>query len=1022
MDEQVINRKLQIIEQSRVVHRAALPDWQVRQAQYHDSGEYEYLDSWQPVEFPSYWQALRTIFLRTIVDIPARFDPHHSYLVFSFDEMEGLLRVDDEAWAGLDSNHQWIPAPASGQHEISAEFISVPDARHITGLSRHFGRFSGAELVLLNAELDATYWDVRFAFEACNAITDSRRKEMLGRALQQSLRAINPSASGDELTEQIIEARRILADHLGRIKSDPEAGRTFLTGHTHIDVAWLWPLAETVRKCGRTYATACRMMEKYPNFHFSCSQAQLYQYTKQHFPEIYEQIKHWVGQGRWETSGAMWVEPDTNITSGESLIRQILHGLDFFQTEFGTRPQICWLPDVFGYNAQLPQILKGCGLHSFWTWKLYWQSRNEFPYHLFWWEGIDGSRILAHIPRLPGAYNGNPTPVQLLQAWDNYNQKADYPDQLFPFGYGDGGGGVNRQMLEFAERAQSFPGLPQCQQGTAEQFFEQVRRDMPEQLPMWVGELYLETHRGTYTTQGHTKRLNRQCEIMLGEAELWGVIAAATEPDDERHGSLRDITERLRPAWRKLLCQQFHDILPGSSIGEVYEQTETDFADVLGAAQIVRDRALADVTEEAGSEQVYRIFNSLSWPRDDVVILTVPEVTSPLVAVGDDGQQLPTQVLTHGSDDVRVAVSVKAVPSVGATTIRIQEGQSPQTELQVSSKRLENDFYTIQLDEDGSIISLYDKQRERELVPTDCRANGLKLFQDEPGPSSAWDISRESFDREYQWEDCSLQVVEQGPVRGVIRRTMSYRQSQLIQNIILYAGLPRIDFHTLVDWHQKHTLLKAAFPLNVRSTAATFEIQFGAWQRPTHRNTSWDQEKYEVCGQRWADLSESGYGVSILNDCKYGYDVLGNVLRITLLRGTDYPDPNADQGSHEFTYSLLPHNGHWSEGGTVEQAAQLNVPLRAVVAEEMSEPVSYLSIAGPAILAALKPAEDGRGVIARCYEPYGSRGTVTIRHRLPFSEVIACNLVEEDEGPISSSGTEFSFPISPFEIKTFRLT
>ena len=1070
MDPRIITRKLELIRSLVVAESRPICPWQARAARHLAPGEYEYLGDWRPVPDATRWPALETIFLQSTVCVPDEWDPSRTFLSFGFEAMEGLLSVGGRPWAGLDFGHNRVPAPGPGEHALAIEFLSVPAAFSQPGERGRQGGFSGGQVLLVDPEVEAAWYDLRFAAETANALPDGRRKTLLSAALEDALIAINLAAPRERVLEEIRAGRALLAGRVAEIGPDPEGGRLFLTGHTHIDTAWLWPLKETVRKCERTFSTACRLMERYPEYRFSCSQAQLFAYVKQNNPALYQEIRRWVGEGRWETTGGMWVEADANVTSGESLIRQILYGLAFFREEFGTRPTLCWLPDVFGYNAGMPQILAGCGLRSFWTWKLHWQSRDPFPHHLFWWEGVDGSRVLAHIPQLGGGgYNGTPNPAQLARSWETYVQKGGYPEQLFPFGYGDGGGGVTAEMMEFANRASGYPGLPACRQGTAEQFFADVYAAAPD-LPTWVGELYLETHRGTYTTQGRAKRGNRQCEIALREAEVWGTLAAlgvgergngrvgewgsggvgergsgggsvpsaggpaaGDEEDTPLHPftpsplHLVTLSQKLRSAWETTLLHQFHDILPGSSIGEVYADTAADHARVLAEAWATRDAGLSALAGPSAERERFRVFNSLSWERHDVISLRIPDrggagawafVTIAVCA----GREVPAQVVARRDGMAEVVAVVHGVPSVGALDVEVRSGSPARTPLQASGWTLESDLYLLELGEDGSLVRLLDRRVGREVIPEGQPANRLHLFQDGPEREAAWNIHATYAKREYPWEgESSVEIVESGPVRAVARVTRRHHDTVLTQEITLYAGLPRIDFRTHVEWHERQTLLKVAFPVAVRAAHATFEVQFGALERPTHRNTSWEHEKFEVCGLRWADLSEGGYGVSLLNDCKYGHDVLGNVLRLSLLRGTDYPDPDADQGAHDFTYSLLPHAGDWREGETVRRAAELNAPLAAVPAGAPAGPVSYLRIAGPAVLETLKPAEDGDGAIVRLYEPNGARGCVTVEHALPFREVVACSLVEENEAPVPAEPGRFAFDLRPFQIRTFRL-
>jgi len=1013
MDERIIVKKLEIVRALAVEQSVGIASWEARTAEHLGPDDYKYLDDWHAVPQLSRWPAGVTVFLRTEVTVPEGWDPRRTMLNFGFEALEGLLRVDGAPWSGIDSNHARCPVPRDGTLALTLEFDSVPRARCEPHLQGSTGTFTGGSLQLIDPQVEAAYYDLRFVFEACSAIEDGRRRELLEAALEDAMVAFTVSAPREVILAELAEARALLAHRIAAIAPDAEGGRLLLTGHTHIDTAWLWPLKESIRKCGRTFSTAAWMMDRYPDYHFSCSQAQLYEYTKLHYPEVYAKIRRLVAEGRWENTGAMWVEADCNVSSGESLIRQMLYGLRFFKEEFGTRPTVCWLPDVFGYNAGLPQILAGCGVQSFWTWKLHWQSRNPFPYHLFWWQGVDGSRVLAHIPRLGGgAYNGDPTPQQLATSWQTYVQKGTYDQQLFPFGYGDGGGGVTEMMMEYAGRAASFPGLPQCSQGTSEDFFEEVRAAGPD-LPTWVGELYLETHRGTYTSQARTKRNNRHCEMSLRGTEMLAVVARRLRTPVD--------VEPLRRAWKKVLLHQFHDILPGSSIGEVYDDATRDYEEVLATSAAVREVALKPILGKADDTLRYGILNSLSWERNGVVELDIPDVGDELVG-SMGGLPVPVQIVSRSGDRMRVLVAAEKVPPLGGALLDLQMDRPLPSLITATDRCLENQFFRIELNDDGEISSLYDKRCGREVVAEGQTLNQLQLFQDGPEREAAWNIHATYNKRRYPWEgECSLQATESGPVRATVRLTRRHRDTTLVQDITVYDHKPRIDFRTRVDWQERQTMLKAAFPVAVHTPKASFEVQFGVVERPTHRNTSWEQEQFEVCAQRWADLSEGGYGVSLLNDGRYGHDVLGNVLRLTLLRGPQYPDPECDLGAHQFTYSLLPHDGDWRQGGTVLQAWQLNSPLLAVPTDIQREPTSLIEVEGPAIVEALKPAEDGNGDILRVYEPYGGRGLVTIAVRIPVSRIVACNLVEEDEEELPLCGEHFSFPIKPFEVRSFRL-
>ena len=963
MDDRIIRTKIEAIRRSAVIARWPVGSWQARTADFVAVDDYRFDGDWSEIAAESFWPAGKTLFIRTTAETPPGVPLEDLFLQFDAEGLEGLLTINGRPYAGIDANHLRVLVPEAGTLRLEAEFVCLLAALHRAELRRERARLREVSFVQIDRAIETLYYDLWFTYEASQHVKDARRKQLLHAALEAALLAVDLTARRDEYRLQVIDALGILAQRIDAIAPDPEAGRIYLTGHSHIDTAWLWPLRETVRKCSRTFATAARLMERYPDYRFSCSQPQLYAYTKKHYPALYAEVKKWVASGRWECTGGPWVESDCNVPSGEALIRQMLHGLRFFREEFGTRPHSLWLPDVFGYPASLPQILLGCGLRDFYTNKLHWQARNLFPVNLFWWEGIDGTRVLAHIPKLRNGYNGWPNPEQLMIGWDNFEQKAVYDELLFPFGFGDGGGGPTEEMLEFTARSTSFPGLPACRQGVGEAYFDEVRGrltadegrktkdeiptpgtdSLVPDLPTWVGELYLETHRGTYTTHGEIKRANRKNELALREAEIAGFMAAVS-------GVPVDLSP-LDAAWENLLLLQFHDILPGSSIGEVYREAALDNARTAETARTIRDAAWRGVAERIAAPDEIVAFNSLSWPRSDAATALVPTAMLPLTGVSDcdcadaktlvelvapDGRAAPAQIIGQRDGQTELVFTPHELPATGYLRLALRPAaEAAQTSLRVSPRQIENRFFRVELDDEGNIVRLLDKRHGREVVPAGQIANELQLFQDGPEREAAWNIHATFEKRTYAWEPgTTLEVVETGPVRAVVRITRRYRASTIAQDMILYDRVPRIDFVTRADWQERQVMLKAAFPVAVRSPRASFEIQFGAVERPTHRNTSWDQEKFEVCAHRWADLSEAGYGVSLLNDCKYGYDVHGDVLRVTLLRGPESPDPDADRGQHEFTYALFPHAGDWTAGETVRRGWELNVPVVCYAVDE----------------------------------------------------------------------------------------
>ena len=1018
MHPNVVQSRLASLRSLAVEESWPVENWQARTAEFLSPGQYKFDGPLRKAATPLVTASGKTIFLRATLTVGAEVDLKHAYLEFQFDDIEAMLSIDGVPYCGLDWGHKRIQLPRRGRMELAVEAMSMPSHYWDPGVRGRSSRFLGARVCTVSPELEGLAMDVTLAWETAGATKDLKRKALLEQIVEAVLLAIDMQAPRADLLRQVKAARADFARRLGGISTDAGAGGIFAVGHSHIDVAWLWPLRETVRKTARTFATACRLMERYPNFHFACSQPQLYQYAKEHYPELYRQVKKWVRSGRWETTGAMWVEADCNVPSGESLIRQILEGLEFFRREFGTRPRGCWLPDVFGYPASLPEILAGCGVDHFFTCKLHWQSRNGWPNHLFRWRGLDGTEILSHIPQFPGMYNNEPYPDQLISGWERYGQKAQHGQLLFTYGHGDGGGGANEGMMERLTRQEKgFPGLPAVQTGPSEKYFRQAAA--AADLPVWDGELYLETHRGTFTTQAHVKRANRQAEWALREAEFAASLARAA-------GAKAD-TAGLQQAWRLLLLNQFHDILPGSSIAMVYEESASDHRQIQELAGSVRERALAVAAPKrsAGVTDRVCVLNSLSWQRDDVVEVELKTAGVPRSLVAAYGTS-PVQVLGKSGGKTRVLLAPPEAPSCGYGVYQLSSEPCPdEGSLEVSTTTLQNRYWRIRLNRDGGIVELYDKIHRRPVLEAGRVGNDLQLFQDGPEPEDAWNLHSTVGKKRYPI-DCptTLRVVEKGPLRARVRVERHHGKTTIRQDIVLYDRQERIDFVTHVDWKERHTVLKAAFPLAVRSARATYEVQFGAVERPTHRNTPWDQEKFEVPAQRWADISEAGYGASLLNDCKYGYDALGNVLRLTLLRGTSYPDPTADLGEHDFTYSLLPHAGNWAEGGTVARAWELNTPLTAwpVAADTPTARRSLVGVEGAAaIVQTLKVAQDGRGLVLRLYEPHGARGPVRVQLDLPVREVRSCNLVEEDGLALKLRDGAFEFDVAPFQIRTFRL-
>jgi alpha-mannosidase len=871
-------------------------------------------------------------------------------------------------------------------------------------------RLVQAELACVNREAFDFYYDFKVALEAMEGLpADSQRRGELRYALND---AVNLFSEDNAAT--IAKARAALRAVLVRRNGDTVHHLSAI-GHAHIDTAWLWPLRETIRKCARTFSTALDYMDQYPAYVFACSQAQQYAWMKAYYPAIWERIKKAVRRGQWEPVGSMWIETDCNLASGESLVRQILHGKRFFQQELGYETKDVWIPDVFGYAASLPQIMRKARIDYFLTQKISWSQFNKFPHHTFLWEGIDGTQIFSHFPPADD-YNADTGPKDLLKNVRNFKEHDRADRSLLLYGWGDGGGGPSIEMLEKAKRLRDFDGLPKLVQEKALSFFQKAK-DGAKDLPVWVGELYLELHRGTYTTQAKNKRGNRKSEFLLRDAEFFDAVSLTlarrrleTAADPAR--AIYDVTGLGEPgatshraaldrAWKLVLLNQFHDIIPGSSIHWVYQDSARDYETVRQLGESVRDSALSSLealVETKAFAQPVLISNTLSFARREVIDL--PGGKAAMVEV----------------------------PACGYAVVEGTSASAPETPVTASKTgsgvTLENGLIRIKLDARGHLSSVYDLHAKREAL--DGSANVFKLHEDIPNAWDAWDVDifhKEKYRTLDQVE--SLEIVEAGPLRASVKVVRVFGSSRIEQRIVLRAGSARIDFPTQVDWQENQKLLKVEFPVAVRAMNATYEIQFGHLQRPTHMNTSWDLARFEVCGQKWADLSEPGYGVALLNDCKYGYDIHGSVLSLSLLRAPTSPDPLADRGRHEFTYALLPHAGDFREARVIEEAYALNVPLvvRPVEPHAGSLPAthSFFQLDRPgAIIETIKVAEDGGALIVRLYESAGARGPVTLTTSLPLQKAWLADLLENELKPVALKKGRVRIDLQPFEIVTLK--
>jgi len=811
-------------------------------------------------------------------------------------------------------------------------------------------------------------------------------------------------------------------------------------GHTHIDLAWLWRYKHTREKGERSFSTVLRLMERYPEYIFLQTQAQLYDSIKEDHPQLFKAIAKRVAEGRWEASGSMWVEADCNIPSGESLVRQILYGKGFFKKEFGSDNNYLWLPDVFGYNWALPQILKKSGIDTFITTKISWSEINRMPHDTFNWTGMDGSSVLTHFITTPGGrfytYNGMIKPDQIKGIWSNYRDKGLNRDLLLSYGHGDGGGGVNRDMLENIRALSKIPGLPAIKTERTDSYLKRLHKTINKSIASDGGtsrllhnfdrELYLEYHRGTYTSQAYTKKMNRKLEILYRNAEIMqSLLALKTKKWDT------DSWNKLRDGWKLILKAQFHDIIPGSSITEVYEDTKKEHHKALDLGLNVLDTAVKALSKN--DKNYYSVINTAGWKRSGLVKFPVPEKGS--IIAGADGV-LPYQVSRGGENpgDEFACAWVNGIAPLECTVFETgtsdarKSSQAGKNKFIHRKNGVESPFHKIKWNKYGQLVSVVDKQARREILKG--TGNELQIFEDRPRSSDAWEIeSTIDLKREVISKLVSLKVEESGPLYARIRFVWTYNKSTITQDMILYSVHKRIDFKTVVDWQERSKLLKTSFPVDIRSVNARYDIQYGSLERTSTRSTSWDEAQFEVVGHQWADYSETGFGAALMNDSKYGYDIKDGVIRLSLLKSAEHPDPQADRGIHQFTYSLYSHTEPWHESDLIQLAWDLNDPLIAYPGKNRLNDLVSISSRGEtrssrqiacAALDAIKKSEDGKDLIIRLHEMHGGRGKLKIEFAVPVSGWTETNLMEEPTGKFKT-GQIIRRALNPFEIVTFRV-
>ena len=792
-------------------------------------------------------------------------------------------------------------------------------------------------------------------------------------------------------------------------------------GNAHIDLAWLWPWTETVEVCRETFENAIQLMEANPDFTYAQSQAQAYEWIEKYYPELFAKIQENVKSGKWIIVNGMWTEPDSNLPSGEAFVRQILYGHLYFKEKFGVETDVAWTPDTFGYAWTLPQIYRKSGFKYFVTNKIWWNDVTRPQHHLFWWEAPDGTRILTFLPK---GYSNYPTVENTLNLLKEYQENTRQSDFMILYGHGDHGGGPTKEMVSTIADFSEKKLFPKVTFSTPNAFFDAIEA-ASSTLPVLRDEMYLEYHRGCYTTQAKTKKYNRQLECLLETAEKFATLAEMPYPK-----------EKLADAWKRTLFNQFHDILPGSSIPIVYQHALASYDTAKTEAEAVLQQAISAISEKVhtiGMGTPVIIFNPLSWEREGYIEVELPQElwNKNLRVIDGERWIMNSQIINRKKALIElVQPSSTPVPAVGYKTYHLQTGltREPKQVAQASKWKLKNKFFEITFDEKtGNIHSIKDLQQKREVLAGP--GNELQFFEDIPAQYDAWNIGYTG--KEWRCtKPAKLELIEKGPLRAVIRVTRTFQDSRFVQEVTIYRNLPTIEFHNHVDWHESHVLVKAAFPLTVKNDRATFEIPYGWIERPTVPKTAADSAKFEVSAHKWIDLTDATgeYGVSLLNDCKYGFDIKGSTMRITLLRSPKNPDPEADMGEHTFVYALYPHKGDWQTARTHQLAYELNYPLIGHMTQrhvgQLSNTGSLVKFEGEPniVLTTLKPAERRESLIIRLVEYYGKSGQISLTFPRRIRSAREVDLVEKSlPGQVAFSNSTLNVSLKPFEIKSIEI-
>ncbi len=980
--------------------------------------------AWEAAEIGTRWGgSFVTAWFRGRVVIPAACEGRRTFLHFPGGR-ETMLFVDGTPRGVFDLNHHHVLLSASGEpgqaHHVAFEAYggqSFPETmpRSEAFVVEEKGRtFQGAWVTVEHEDIGAFVFDLRALLGLHKALDEhSLRRAEIARGLQAvhtAIRAFPGEHEEGDWRPRLATAREIMRPLLQK-KNAATVPDMSVIAHSHIDTAWLWPVAETRRKCGRTFSSMVNLLSQYPEAIFLQSAPCHAEFVREDYPELFRRVQQMVADGRWEPNGGCWIEPDCNLTGGEALVRQFLVGIRWTRKYYdGYSSDTLWQPDVFGYSAALPQILRGCGIKYFYTTKMAWNDTTRFPYDTFEWRGIDGTSVLTHLNALPQEID----PECVMDQWRWSQHKDAEFGRFLSYGHGDGGGGPRHEDMELLRRMGDLEGLPRVKHATVSAFMREIEKRLP-QLPVWVGELYLELHRGTLTSIGAIKRGNRLGEIGLRDAEALATLAALA-------GARAYPRAQLDSLWRVLLTNQFHDILPGTSVKEANDVAVTELFETVAAANGIARESLQALVGSANGNSMDRVaFNTLSWARDGAMELE---------GIGEGWRPADERQLAQRFTDLdgieKTVLLGQSLPALGASLVRFERGgMGGGSPFHFDGETLETPHATVHFDKTGRIVSCVMTAARREIVRAGGALNTLWIGEDVPLLWDNWDI--DSDQEQFLGADARLvsrEVVADGPLQWRLRSEYRLgKGSTLRQDMVFHATSPRIDFETRVDWREKHALLKAGFELAILADSARHEIQYGHVERPTHRNHAQDRARFEVCAHKWTDISEHNFGVALLNDCKYGVGVKGSDARLSLIKSGTHPDERGDEGRHVFRYALLPHEGGFSVESVVRAAYEFNIAPIAVPAHHDAKGLpGFVAVdAGNIVIESLKMAEDSNHAVLRLYEAARGATHATLRFGREISSIEETNMLEENARALDTDGRTVEVHFRPFEIKTLRV-